>query len=264
MSAILHILNGDSTAHSFRDAGLEGDVLVWREVFSQGPLIEDISSGEFWKLREKWIGDTFGDDPGDYEKTIVAPLEKLKEPYNEINLWFEFDLHCQANMLGVMELLAKNTDLSPPTSYLICPDRFPGKPNFKGMGELNGEELEYLFDNIREELGEPDFAIASEAWKFYVSKDADQLEKWLNGTTFWGSLHCLKPAMAANIKRLRTNANGLNYIEQTLLDIYKYGYKTKYEIYQRFWDSEKIYGMGDLEIDIYLNRLIDDGLIVLH
>ncbi|HEX3384715.1 MAG TPA: DUF1835 domain-containing protein, partial [Mucilaginibacter sp.] len=258
------ILNGDSTAHSFRDTGLGGDVLVWREVFSQGPLIEDISSGDFWKLREKWIGNTFSDDPDDYEKTVVTPLEKLKEPYDEINLWFEFDLHCQANMLGVMELLAKNTNLSPPNIFLICPDSFPGKSNFKGMGELNGEELEYLFDNIREELGESDFAIAAEAWKLYVAKNPDRLEKWLNETTFWGSLRCLKPAMEANIKRLRTNAEGLNYIEQTLLDIYNYGYKTKYEIYQRFWDDEKIYGMGDLEIDIYLKRLADKGLITLR
>jgi hypothetical protein len=263
MPAILHILNGDSTAHSFRDTGLEGDTLVWREIFSQGPLIEDISSAEFWKLREEWLCKTFSEVPDDYEKTVVTPLEKLKEPYDEINLWFEFDLHCQANMLGVMELLVKNTDLSAPNIYLICPGSFPGKSNFKGMGELNGEELEYLFDNIREELGELDFAIAAEAWKLYVAEDADKLEKWLNETTFWGSLHYLEPAMEANIKRLRTNADGLNYIEQALLDIYNYGYKTKYDIYQRFWDDQKIYGMGDLEIDIYLNRLVDKRLIKL-
>jgi len=259
----LHILNGDSTAHGFRDTGLDGDILVWRDILSQGPLIEDISSADFWKLREKWICDTFNEVADDYDKTVVTPLEKLAEPYEEINLWFEFDLHCQANMLGVMELLAKNTNLSPPKIYLICPGSFPGKPDFKGMGELNAKELEYLFDNIREELGEPDFAIAAEAWKLYVSRDAERLKKWLNETTFWGSLHCLKPAMEANVKRLRTNADGLNYIEQSLLDIYNYGYKTKNEIYYRFWDTEKIYGMGDLEIDMYLKTLIDKGLVAL-
>jgi len=261
--SILHVLNGDSTRHGFEETGLEGDVLVWREIFSQGPLIENIASGEFWKMREQWLCNTFTEVPDEYEKNVVVPLEKLSEPYDEINLWFEFDLHCQANMLGVMELLAKNTNLSPPAIYLICPDSFPGKENFKGMGELNGEELEYLFDNIRERLSEADFAIAAEAWKLYVAGDADRMEKWLNANDFWGSLHCLKPAMEANVKRLRTNAEGLNYIEQTLLDIYNYGYKTKNQIYYRFWDDEKIYGMGDLEIDSYLNRLVDKGLITL-
>lgn len=262
--SILHVLNGDSTRHSFEETGLEGDVLVWREIFSQGPLIEDISSAEFWKLREKWICDTFKEVPDEFVKNVVTPLEKLSEPYDEINLWFEFDLHCQANMLGVMEILAKNTNLSPPSVFLICPDSFPGKVNFKGMGELNGEELEYLFDNIREQLSEADFAIAAEAWKLYVAGDADRMEKWLNANDFWGSLHCLKPAMEAHIKRLRTNENGLNYIEQTLLDIYNYGYKTKYEIYQRFWETETIYGMGDLEIDLYLNSLIEKELVTLN
>ena len=51
MSSILHILNGDSTAYSFKDTGLDGDILVWREVLSQGPLQEDISSAAFWEAR---------------------------------------------------------------------------------------------------------------------------------------------------------------------------------------------------------------------
>jgi len=263
MSTILHVLNGDSTAYSFGDTGLEGDILVWREVFSQGPLTENIASADFWKAREEWICRRFEETPEKYEKNVVEPLSKLSEPYEEINLWFEFDLHCQANLLGVMAMLSKNTDLSPPAVYLICPDDFPGKKNFKGMGELNGEELEYLYDNIRLRLSEGDFEVAGEAWKLYVEGNADKLEHWLNKNTFWGSLHLLKPALEAHLKRLRTNENGLNYIEQKLLDIYNYGYKTRQAIYESFWDTEKIYGMGDAEIDIYLQRLIDKGLITL-
>src|SRR6185503_21299553 len=98
MATILHVLNGDSTRHSFEEPGLEGYVLVWREIFSQGPLIEDISSADFWKLREKWICDTLKEVPDEFVKNVVTPLEKLSQPYDEINLWFEFDLHCQANM----------------------------------------------------------------------------------------------------------------------------------------------------------------------
>jgi hypothetical protein len=261
MSTILHILNGDSTAHSFEHTGLEGDVLVWREILSQGPLQENISSADFWKSREAWICKSFKDTPEHYQEYVVNPLAKLSEPYEEINLWFEFDLHCQANLLGVMAMLSENTDLSPPAVYLICPGDFPGKSDFRGMGELNGEELEYLYDNIRLQLSEADFAIAGEAWKLYVESDADQLEKWLDGNTFWGSLHFLKPALQAHLQRLRVNENGLNAIEQKLLDIYNSGIKNKHAIYQAFWQTEKIYGMGDLEIDLYLKKLTDKQLI---
>jgi hypothetical protein len=261
MSSILHILNGDSTAHSFKETGLDGDILVWREILSQGPLMEDISSGAFWKMREKWICKTFKDQPEHYQEYVVGPLEKLSEPYDEINLWFEFDLHCQANLLGVMAMLLKHTDLSGPEIFLICPGDFPGKADFRGMGELNGEELEYLYDNIRLRLSEADFSIAAEAWKLYVANDLDGLERWLDGNTFWGSLHFLKPALEAHLQRKRVNTNGLNAIEQKLLDIYNSGTKNKQAIYEVFWKTEKIYGMGDREIDIYLETLADKKLI---
>jgi hypothetical protein len=68
--------------------------------------------------------------------------------------------------------------------------------------------------------------------------------------------------MQAHLKRLLTNANGLNYIHQKLLDIYKSGITNKHEIYITFWETEKIYGMGDKELDIYLNHLTKRGYII--
>jgi hypothetical protein len=258
---ILHILNGDDTAKSFNDTGLDGDIMVWREVLSEGPLEENISSGSFWRNRSQWISETFKDEPNNYQHKVLDQLAKLDEAYEEINLWFEFDLHCQANLLGVMTYLKQRTDLSSPNIFLICPADYPGKENFRGMGELNGEELEYLYDNIRIQLSGFDFILAAEAWAIYVSRDAEKLQEYLTKTDFWGSLHLLKPALEAQLQRLQVNTDGLNYIEQKLLDIYNYGYKTKAQIYQAFWETEKIYGMGDMEIDIYLSKLKSKSLI---
>jgi hypothetical protein len=258
---ILHILNGTSTLQGFEQTGLEGDTMVWHEVLSEGPLEENISSASFWKKREDWICQAFDEVPQGYQDGMMTQLSKLNEPYDEINLWFEFDLHCQVNLLGVMNYLRQKTDLSAPAVFLICPGDFPGKKNFMGMGELTGEELEYLYDNIRQQLSEIDFAITGEAWKVYVSGDVTKLKDYLDKTDFWGSLHMLKPALEAQLMRLQTNENGLNYIEQKLLDIYNYGIKTRHKIYLRFWETEKIFGMGDMEINIYLERLISKGLM---
>ncbi|MDB5135957.1 MAG: hypothetical protein JWP37_2560 [Mucilaginibacter sp.] len=260
MATILHILNGDSTAYSFEQTGLDGDVLVWREILSQGPLQEDINSASFWNARSEWICKTFNDTPEHYPERVINQLGKLNNPYEEINLWFEFDLHCQANLLGVMAMLNKKIDLSAPAIYLICPDEYPGVDNFMGMGQLNGEQLEDLYDG-RVRLNEWEFTLAAEAWKLYVSGDDIALEKWLNENTFWGNLPLLKPALQAHLKRKKINPNGLNYIEQKLMDIYNSGVKTKPGIYQVFWQTEKIYGMGDFEIDIYLRTLASRQLI---
>jgi hypothetical protein len=260
MSSILHILNGDSTAHVFEQTGLDGDILVWREILSQGPLMEDISSGAFWKMREEWICKTFNDQPEHYQEYVIGPLEKLSTPYDEITLWFEFDLHCQVNLLGVMTMLLKHTDLSSPKIYLVCTDECIGVEDFRGMGQLNSDQLEDLYDD-RFQLNDWDFTLASQAWKLYVENDPDKLEKWIKENTFWSNMHLLKPALEAHLKRIRMNANGLNAIEQKLLDIYNSGIKNKQAIYEVFWQTEKIYGMGDREIDIYLKMLADKQLI---
>jgi hypothetical protein len=258
---ILHILNGDSTAASFEHTGLTGDVMVWREVLSEGPLQQDITSASFWRERSNWITGAFNVPSGDHQQNVLNELAKLDDAYDELNLWFEFDLHCQANLLGVLACINQKTDLSRPAVYLICPGDYPGKENFRGMGELNSQELEYLYDNIRVQLSEIDFIIAAEAWALLVSGDSEKLSTYLNTTSFWGSLHLLKPALQAHLKRLQTNDKGLNYIEQKLMDIYSDGYTTSHEIYAKFWESEKIYGMGDMEIDLYLRQLKHKGLI---
>ncbi|MBV8391322.1 MAG: DUF1835 domain-containing protein [Mucilaginibacter sp.] len=262
MNSVLHILNGDSTAYSFKDTGLDGDILVWREVLSQGPLIEDISSAAFWEMRSEWICKGLNETPENYRKKVIEPLEKLSNIYDEITLWFEFDLHCQINMLGVMEMMLKHTDLSIPKIYLVCPGECAGVEDFRGMGQLNGSQLAVLYDD-RLRLNDWDFTLASQAWKLYVSGDDMALEKWINETNFWGSLHLLKPALLAHLKRVRVNDAGLNHIEQTLLDIYSSGTRAKYAIYEAFWKAEKIYGMGDLEIDIYLRSLADKNLLAM-
>jgi len=259
---ILHILNGDSTLYGFEQTGIEGNTLVWREVLSEGPLEVNITSGSFWKARQEWISKAFKETTEGYHDKMLDRLSILNQPFDEINLWFEFDLHCQINLLGVMNYLNQKTDLSLPAIYLICPADFPGKENFRGMGELNGGELEYLYDNIRVQLSEIEFIVAAEAWAVYISHDAETLKTYLDNTHFWGSLHLLKPALEAQLRRLQINENGLNYIEQKLLDIYNLGIKKRL-IYSVFWETEKIYGMGDMEINIYFASLKDKGLISL-
>lgn len=262
MNSILHILNGDAALNGFDQTGLDGDVMVWREVFSEGPLQENILSGSFWSARRNWISKTFNEDIDTYQHKVIDELGKLNSQYKEINLWFEFDLHCQVNLLGVLEMLSLKADMSAPAIYLICLADCVQFNNKKGLGELSGAQFEELYDG-RERLNEWELGLAADAWKFYVNNDTALLDKWLNENTFWGGIPLLKPALKAHLKRLQTNAAGLSYIEQKLLDIYNSGAKTKLAIYKAFWQTESIFGMGDMEIDIYLNKLKEKQLIAI-
>ena len=260
MENILHILNGDAALEGFNQTGLDGDVMVWREVLSEGPLQENILSGSFWSARKKWITQTFKEDTDSYQHKVIDELGKLNSAYTEINLWFEFDLHCQVNLLGVLQMLSHKADMSAPAIYLICLADCVQFANAKGLGELNGEQFEELYDG-RERLNEWEFELADEAWKLYISGNAPELQKWIDDNSFWGGVPLLKPALQAHLKRLQTNEAGLNYIEQKLLDIYNQGIKTRPEIFAAFWETESIFGMGDMEVDIYLDRLQEKQLI---
>lgn len=261
MNSTLHVLNGDSTLTGFEQADIDGDIMIWREVLSEGPLSRNIQSAKFWQDRKEWMCKTFNDSEENYTQNIINQLEKLSEPYEEINLWFEFDLHCQVNLLGIMNMLNRQTNLSAPEVYLISPSEVPGIENFRGMGELNGEQLDDLYDNIRLQLSEYDFTLALEAWELYVACDATKLHTWLDETPFWGNMHNLKPAMMAQLKRLATDEQGFNCIHHKLLEAYNGGARSKPEIYQYFWQTEKIYGMADDELDLYLKKLTDKQLV---
>ncbi|GAB2699924.1 hypothetical protein GCM10027037_25750 [Mucilaginibacter koreensis] len=262
MSNILHILNGDATLHSFEQTGLEGDVMIWREVLSEGPLAEDVSTAEFWKARKAWITQTFDDTDENYEQKVITELAKLNEPYEEINLWFEFDLHCQVNLLAVMQLLKRQVDLSQPRLYLISPDDYPEVTDFRGMGQLNGSQLENLYDG-RLSISEVDFYVADIAWKLLVKNNLPELRQWLNTNKYWGNLHWLYAALEAHINRRTTNANGFNSVEQALLNLYQSGITEKHHLQEHFWRQYPIYGMGDKELDLYLANLQQKDLIAL-
>ncbi|MCC8410734.1 DUF1835 domain-containing protein [Mucilaginibacter sp. UR6-1] len=261
MEKQLHILNGDAMLHGFNGTGLGGDVLVWREILSEGPVTEDISSAAFWEARGKWISESFNEPAESYKIKVIDEIGKLSCPYSQITLWFEFDLHCQINLLGALNLLRLQSNLSEPAIYLVCPAEYPGKPDFKGLGELNGSELDYLYDSIRVQLTDYDLTLAAEAWAAYCTAEAEKIEAFITGTPFWANLPLLKPSFEAHLKRLQTNSRGLNYIEQQLLDIYNSGKTTKPDIYAAFWAQNNIYGLGDTAIDLYLNKLQQKGLI---
>lgn len=258
---ILHILNGDSTFQGFLKTGIEGDTFVWHEVLSEGPLEENIRSASFWQQRLAWICKTFNETPERYREKVINPLAKLSDNFSEINLWFEFDLHCQVNLLGVLNYYNQKVDFSMPSFYLICPAEFPGLIDFAGMGELDADQLNFLYDNIRVQLGEADFVIAAEVWQLYVKGDIQKLKDYIQKNTFWANLGLLKPALEAHIARAFRNENGLTNVEQRLLNIYKAGFVDRKDIYKHFWETEKIYSMGDREIDLYLESLQNKELI---
>ena len=56
--------------------------------------------------------------------------------YDELVLWFEHDLFDQLNLIQVLEPSRGSRSAGRSRSALICIGSFPGRPRFKGLGEL--------------------------------------------------------------------------------------------------------------------------------
>jgi hypothetical protein len=94
---MLHIVNGDSVANKLKEGGLKGDILVWREIYSAGPIFCDPYSTEHQPVRAENLEQTLGIPQQLWAKGCEeqgAQLAKFKE-YDEIVLWFEYDLFDQ-------------------------------------------------------------------------------------------------------------------------------------------------------------------------
>jgi len=255
---ILHILNGDAMLTDFQETGIEGAILVWREALSEGPLMVDICGLEFWQMRSEWIVKAYNETLDNYNGHMINELTKLNNIYSELVLWFEFDLFCQANLLGTLAYIRCQPHLQNAQISLICPDSFPGMANFRGLGELNASQLASLYPD-RKTLSATDLETANGAWQAFTKKDPFVLWDWLVNAHISDNLPSLRQAMMVKVKTLTKNEAGLDYVEQKLLDIYQSGARSFADIYREFSQAEPLFGLGDAQVLTYLKNLRAKG-----
>ncbi|MDN5214171.1 hypothetical protein QQ020_18990 [Fulvivirgaceae bacterium BMA12] len=255
----LHILNGDATKSLFTQSGLTGDICVWREALATGPVLQVVGSPEFWKLRAQYIMDSFegyfqkGPDLEEYQAMAVklAMVEKAAH-YDELILWFEYDLFCQINLIALLSWLKhlepKNTKIS-----LVCIDQFPGHPNFRGLGELKPQDFPSLIGQ-KIQLTTKDLEFAHEAWLAFADPDPRAIQNLLN-RSFPPAFPFLADALKAHIKRFPRARNGLNHLQVKQLELIRKGSSTKKKIVREMLQNDFHYGFGDLQYFEMLHQL---------
>ena len=102
---ILHITNGSALTEYLKELDFKDDILTWQEMLCEGPTIPKIDSDEFFEIRSHFLKEYYDIEVDEYE--LKKELSKLNntDKYDEIHLWFEYDLFCHINLLGVLNLL---------------------------------------------------------------------------------------------------------------------------------------------------------------
>jgi len=165
MTNTIHVLNGDAIIPIFRKSEIKGEVVIWREMFCEGPIVEQVASDDFWKNRYAFFENKFGVDKLEYfDKTIkeILPLRDLAI-YHEVVLWFEYDLFCQVNLIAVCSFLLQNYRKDV-TYYLVCTGKVKGKLNWNSLSDFSSDEYIVLYKN-RVKLTKNNLLFAEQAWK---------------------------------------------------------------------------------------------------
>lgn len=246
----LHITNGSILTGILKDLDYSGDILAWEEMLCEGPTMSNINSDPFLKKRASFFN-TFYDIELDIEE-IKGELNILDhtEKYDEIILWFEYDLFCHLNMLGVIKLLGQKKIGLP--LYLVCSGRIEGEKNLKGLSELSPTQLHKHFSE-KIKLTTEDIELAKSIWNIYCGKDHNLLKPYIVKTSSFKYLNnCLK----AHLKRFPDSKSGLNVLEQNLLEIIKDNdIKSKNQLLGYAINYQGYYGYGDIQFNRIINKL---------
>ena len=252
MAEQLHITIADSLADNILELSLKGEIVVWREMLCEGPTTFELGTPEFIKLRTNFLSDKYEVSPKDYQVHFLNDLEKLTQlkNYEEVILWFEFDLFSHINMLAAISHLMEN-GLNVPV-YLVCSKKLQGEKEFSPLSRLPLKILLKHYEQ-RIRLDQDDLEMANLMWQLYNGENPQKLKNLIKIKT---NFEYLSSCIRAHIERFPNAITGLNTLEKNILKLISIqnitsmnqllGYSLEYQGY---------YGYVDKQIQRVINKL---------
>src|SRR5262249_1806803 len=121
----------------------------------------------------------------------------------QVVLWFEHDLYDQLQLLDVLALACAEGA----APELIVVGSVPGKPSFRGVGELTADELETLWP-AREPAAGATLEAAADAWAAFQTAVPTTLAEWAKRDT--PQLPFLAAALRRLLEELPAPGDGLS------------------------------------------------------
>jgi hypothetical protein len=252
---MLHIHNGESTAGTLREARLPGEHFSFNEVLMEGPAPAGLTPEQWRKHRAGFLAAEYDIELEKCERELLNAeklLASFKE-HDEVVLWFEHDLFCQVNLVYLLSWFSRQ-EPAPANLRLICVDRFPGMPGFRGLGELTGSQLTSLFGD-RKAVSAEQFSLAARVWAAYCAPTPETLAGILSEDT--SSLPFLRAALQLHLERFPSVENGLGRIENRALDLIAQGNSKFKNLFPAFANLDPVYGLGDAQFWNCLRRLTE-------
>jgi hypothetical protein len=238
----IHVLAGDALAGDFKNTNIEGEVVVCRECLIEGD-VKAQNLEDFWRTRAAFIAKTYDADENSYFENVAGELQKLSKfgAGDTINLWFEYELFCQANMWFCLSLLSETEA----EIFRVAPVVRSEKDIWKGFGGLNANELQTCFEQ-RTKFSEADVLLGKKLWKAYQEKDFDRLKEL--SRTRSECFPKLKEVCKAEIEKHFRPKNALKKLAANDESDFN-------KIFESFAKEEGVYGFGDAQVKRILQEI---------
>jgi len=157
---VLIITNGDSAAGAIRQAGVEAQLLPWRDVLHHGPVPAGLPLEELSDLRARYLSTCGWGGYDDIRRDFRSRDDTVTTAagYSEVVLWFEHDLYDQLQLIQALTILAGTE--GPPRVSLIDQSTF--------IAESSAAHLRGLF-TTRAPVLDSHVVTARRAWHAFTA-----------------------------------------------------------------------------------------------
>ena len=101
---MIHLVAGESALGTLKETSVPGEKFSIDDILMEGPIIDGLKTEQSWTARADYL-QRFSIPKEQYLSGRVKRDRILADSlsHDEIVLWFEFDLHCQANLLYYLD-----------------------------------------------------------------------------------------------------------------------------------------------------------------
>jgi hypothetical protein len=246
-NSILHIHCGDVAAEIMRASLIPGDILVWREIYLEGPVSGNLSDSEFRKSRALFLS-SFGFSYYEILEAIELMYQRLGEvgKYREVVLWFDACMFDQTILIHILDRLSR--------LHLIGTNVTQVSVAGRGLGEFSSSEMFSLFDGRRKVTAQ-EYAVATQAWRAFSSHNPNAIELFLE-SEFTG-LPYLKAALRRHLRQYPAIDNGLNLLQKNALKSVASGINKLTPLFKHVSALEKERFLGDTSFWACLDEMAE-------
>ena len=242
---MLHLTNGDGAVEGIRATGVDGDLLVWRDVLHEGPVPAGAAEGELREIRAGFLARCGWAEREEALEDLArrdARLERAVRRDEAIVLWFERDLYDQLQLVQVLDrLFALGAG---PRATLVETEQ--------PLGLIEPGELVAAYARGRAvEAGM--LELGRLAWRAFRADDPREIEAVLAGGL--SALPALGAALERHLEQFPGVGDGLSRSERQALAALADGPLAFPALFERAQRDEPRRFLGDVVLRWYLTEL---------